>query len=258
MMAAVKANRPRLIPPSQRALRGRRDEQRGHGHQHGVDGERVEDHAVDGDAEHPGGVRALGGGLHLAAGVGAAQEQLQGEDHDDAHDQDADVVGRDGDPAGPPHLGAEHRRELLRRGAELESEVLADDQGQTDGGDDERDVVAARRQQAVDERDLEHVAEQQDGDRDRDDEGGDDADLRERPGEFGAADDGNPVGQPQGRALLPEDEHDDRGQDDELAVGEVDRSGGLPQQGEPHRGEGEDRPGRQPREADLEERRHRA
>ena len=40
-------------------------------------------------------------------------------------------------------------------------------------------VVTARLQQAVDQRHLEHIAEQQDGDRDRDHEGGDDADLRE-------------------------------------------------------------------------------
>ena len=54
------------------------------------------------------------------------------------------------------------------RGAELDADVLADDQAEPDRGDHQRDVVAAGRQQAVDEGDLEHPAEQQDGDRDRD------------------------------------------------------------------------------------------
>ena len=57
--------------------------------------------------------------------------------------------------------------------------VLADDQAEPDGGDDERDVVAAGLQQAIDERDLEHPSEQQDRDRDGDDEAGDDPDLRD-------------------------------------------------------------------------------
>ena len=135
----------------------RRHQQRGDRHQHGVDRERVEDHPTDGDPEHPGRVRALRGSLHLPARVGPAEEQLESQDHDDAHHQDPDVVGRDGDPARPPHLRAEHRRELLRGGTELDSQVLPDDEAEADGGDDERDVVATRRQQAIDERHLEHV-----------------------------------------------------------------------------------------------------
>ena len=67
---------------------------------------------------------------------------------------------------------------------------------ESDRGDDQGDVVAAGGQQAIDERDLEHVAEQQDGDRDRDDEGGDDPDLGHRTGQLRAADEGTQSGSP--------------------------------------------------------------
>ena len=76
------------------------------------------------------------------------------------------------------------------------------------------------------------------------------------PNELGAADEGNPGGQSDHRLFLAEDHHDHRRQDDELAVGEVDRPGGLPEQGEADGGEGEDRSGRQTGERDLNERRH--
>ena len=67
-----------------------------------------------------------------------------------------------------------------------------------------------------------------------------------RPADGRAADHRHPVGQPEGRPPLAEQQHHDGGQHDELAVGEVDRPRRLPQQREPHRGDGEDRPGRQP------------
>ena len=111
-------------------------------------------------------------------------------------------------------------------------------------------------EQATDERRVEDVAEQQDRDRDRDDGGEHDPDLGEWSQQLGAPDQRGPVGHADRRFLLAQDQDDHRRQNDELAVGEVDGAGGLPQQREPHRGESVDRSCRQPRQADLDERRH--
>ena len=132
-------------------------------------------------------------------------------------------------PPGPPHRRPEDRLELPGCRSELDPQVLADDEGEPESGDDERNVITAWFQQTVDQRHLEHIAEQEHGDRDRDGEGGDDPDLRERPGQLDTPDRWHPLRDPEYRPPCADDQNDHRGDDDELAVGEVDRSGGLPQ-----------------------------
>ena len=166
MIAAVNANRPRLMPPSHRAFVVGDTSKRGDSHQHGVDAERVEDHPIHRDPEHDGpssGFCAAASICH--PGVGAAQEQL--ERRGSRRCATTRIPTSSAEMAMPParHTSVPNdRRELLRRGPELDPQVLADDEAEPDGGDDERDVVAARLQQAVDERHLEHIAEQQDRD----------------------------------------------------------------------------------------------
>ena len=103
----------------------------------------------------------------------------------------------------------------------------------------QRDRRNHQRQHAVlehgiDDEKLEHEAEDDDRQRDRD---------QRR--------------QPERRAEIHRRQHEEGRQHDELALGEVDRLRGLPQQGEADGDEGVDRPGRQSGHQELNERSHR-
>ena len=72
----------------------RRDQQRRHRRERGVDQEGVEDHPLDRDAEDAGDGRILRGSLHLAASARAVEEKLQRDDGAEGDDQDADLRKR--------------------------------------------------------------------------------------------------------------------------------------------------------------------